>query len=77
MTYPDRICAYCPHPMDPHVLVALYSAELADVPDVPAAGVLFCPECGCTVTWSADGTAAPELPPAEQLAEIRNAVFGV
>jgi hypothetical protein len=71
----DPSCDRCGHPFSPHVLVMLESAEVAGVPDVPVAGVIFCPDCDCVATWSIAGHPPSELPGPEELRRIRESVF--
>jgi hypothetical protein len=75
VTHPGETCD-CTHPFDPHVLVTLEAAEIAGVPDVPVAGVILCPQCDCAMTWSVSGWPEPGMPPPEDLAVVRQGVFG-
>ena len=65
----------CMHPFDPHVLVALETAELAGVPDVPVSGVILCPVCECAMTWAVADWPVPQMPVAWELEVLRRDVF--
>jgi hypothetical protein len=62
--------------MDPHVLVMLEEGTVADVPGVPVAGVMLCPQCDCTMTWSVDGWPEPALPASWEIEILRWEAFG-
>lgn len=66
----------CGHDLKPHVLVMLNKAEVLGTPDVPVSGVMFCPSCDCTATWSIKGFPPPPMPPAQELAALRQEVLG-
>lgn len=68
-------CSACLHPFDPHVLVALTFHKMLGVDEVPASGVVLCPECDCASTWSVAGVARPEMPPAQEVERIRDEIF--
>lgn len=59
----------CGHLVDPHVLATLYA-------DVMDGGLMFCPDCDCVQTWSAEGRPRPVMPPPSVVAEVRAAVLG-
>jgi len=50
-------CSACPHPFDPHVLVAVGNDPLDG-------GLLVCPEpgCLCVCTWGVNGAAGAGRP---------------
>jgi hypothetical protein len=73
MTKVGHNCS-CAHPVDPHVLVAMESGVVADVPNVPVSGVMLCPSCECAATWSVMGYPEPPLPAPEILDEIRRMI---
>ena len=46
---PTTTCCACPHLVDDHVM-----ALVVDLPNLPAMGLMFCPEgCACGSTWRA------------------------
>lgn len=67
----DALCGNCLHPVDPHVLVTTVLDTVHEIPDVPVAGVMLCPDCDCVMTWSAQGYPEPELPPDRELDLLR------
>ena len=64
----------CTHPVDPHAIIPLEFDVILGVPDVPVAGVMLCPACDCTATWSVNGYPEPPLPAPEIVAELRRAI---
>lgn len=62
---PARVCAFCVHDLDPHVMVVFVERP------VPA-GLTLCPEpgCSCMSTWRAG--AARSTP--DQIAETRRLI---
>lgn len=70
----SRPCDNCPHLFDPHLVVGLEEDAIAGVSGVPVAGVILCPECDCTTTWSVKGYAL--VLTAEEKAEIRAELLG-
>jgi hypothetical protein len=71
----DTLCSNCDHLFDAHALVTLKVTDMTGIGEVPAAGLVLCPDCSCVTTWSVDAYPAPTVP-AEQIAAIRNEVFG-
>jgi hypothetical protein len=61
----------CEHDFKPHVLVMLNTDDIAGTEGVPVGGLMFCPSCDCTATWSVKGYPVPELPGPGELAEMR------
>lgn len=70
----DRQC--CQHDLKPHVLVMLNKADVLGTPDVPVSGVMFCPSCDCTATWSVPGFPVPAMPAGWELDILRQEVLG-
>ena len=69
---PDTgLCTLCPHPFDPHVMVALEEDTVAGTPGTPVKGVILCPECECKATWSLGDYPRPVMPPESVLAVLR------
>jgi hypothetical protein len=68
-------CENCGHVAGPHVLVSLCFAEVHEMPDIPVAGIMLCPECDCVTTWSIEGFPAPRMPDDSELAVIRAMVL--
>ena len=64
----DDGCQRCGHSMDAHVMLAF--------DDPLDGGLMFCPDCGCVMTWSAEGHPLPAMPLPHDVAEFREAVFG-
>lgn len=72
---PFDTCSACMHALDPHVFVAIAFARVLDVEQVPVSGVVLCPECDCLSTWSIHDVPRPEMPPAQEVARIREEIF--
>lgn len=69
---PGGVCDHCPHPFDPHAVIATGNTPVEG-------GIILCPECDCFATWSVPqltGQRDPWVPEQDEIALIRETVFG-